>query len=111
MAIRTSGPTKRYGSPLALDGLALEVHPEEVYGYLGPNGAGKTTTIRLLLGLHRPTAGRATLFGVDAWRDPVTAHRRVAYVAGEPFLWPSLTAAETLEFLARLHGQTDKAYR
>ena len=82
-----------------------------MYGYLGPNGAGKTTTIRLLLGLHRPTAGHAALFGVDAWRDPVTAHRRVAYVAGEPALWPSLTGAETLHFLARLHGRIDETYR
>jgi ABC-2 type transport system ATP-binding protein len=82
-----------------------------VYGYLGPNGSGKTTTIRLLLGLHRPSDGRAELFGVDAWGDPVRAHRRVAYVAGEPFLWPSLTSAETFEFLARLHRGTDVAYR
>jgi ABC-2 type transport system ATP-binding protein len=66
--------TKRYGARLALDGLDLTVREGEVYGYLGPNGAGKTTTIRLLLGLHRPSSGRAELFGVDAWRDPVTAH-------------------------------------
>ena len=110
-AIYASGLTKRYGETLALDRLDLAIAPGEVYGYLGPNGAGKTTTIRLLLGLHRPTAGHATLFGVDAWRDPVTAHRRVAYVAGEPALWPSLTGAETLHFLARLHGQTDETYR
>jgi ABC-2 type transport system ATP-binding protein len=110
-AIRTSGLSKRYGDTLALDGLELDVREGEVYGYLGPNGAGKTTTIRLLLGLHRPTSGRAELFGVDAWRDPVTAHRRVAYVAGEPFLWPAMTTAETFEFLARLHGATDVAYR
>ena len=110
-AIRTEGLTKRYGSTLALDSLDLTVEPGEVYGYLGPNGAGKTTTIRLLLGLHRPTAGRAALFGIDAWRDPVAGHRRVAYVAGEPFLWPSLTAGDTLEFLARLHGDTDRGYR
>jgi ABC-2 type transport system ATP-binding protein len=82
-----------------------------VYGYLGPNGAGKTTTIRLLLGLHRPTSGRAQLFGTDSWNDPVSAHRRVAYVAGEPFLWPALTGAETLEFLGRLHGNVDRTYR
>jgi ABC-2 type transport system ATP-binding protein len=110
-AIHTEGLGKRYGETLALDALELNVQPGEVYGYLGPNGSGKTTTIRLLLGLHRPTAGRAELFGLDAWRDPVSAHRRVAYVAGEPFLWPALTAAETFEFLARLRGGVDETYR
>ncbi len=110
-AIHAEGLTKRYGETLALDGLDLSIEPGEVYGYLGPNGAGKTTTIHLLLGIHRPTRGRAELFGVDAWADPVEAHRRVAYVAGEPFLWPAMTGAETLEFLARLHGAADRAYR
>ena len=110
-AIHTDGLTKRYGDTLALDRLNMNVAKGEVYAYLGPNGAGKTTTIRLLLGLHRPTAGRAELFGIDAWGDPVEAHRHVAYVAGEPFLWPSLTGAETFEYLARLHGGTDVAYR
>lgn len=109
--IRAEGLTKRYGETLALDGLDLSIEPGEVYGYLGPNGAGKTTTIRLLLGIHRPTRGRAELFGIDAWADPVEAHRRVAYVSGEPFLWPGMTGAETIEFLARLHGGTDRAYR
>ncbi len=110
-AIHTEGLTKRYGETLALDSLDLSVREGEVYGYLGPNGAGKTTTIRLLLGLHRAGAGRAELFGIDSWRDPVGAHRRVAYVPGEPFLWPKMTSAETFEFLARLHGGTDAAYR
>jgi ABC-2 type transport system ATP-binding protein len=110
-AVHTEGLTKRYGETLALDALDLDVTPGEVYGCLGPNGAGKTTTIRLLLGLHRPTDGRAELFGIDAWRDPVAAHRRVAYVAGEPYLWPSLTGAETFELLARVRGGTDVAYR
>jgi ABC-2 type transport system ATP-binding protein len=110
-AIQADGLTKRYGDTLALDRLDLTVRPGEVYGYLGPNGSGKTTTIRLLLGLHRPSAGRAELFGIDAWRDPVAAHRRVAYVAGEPFLWPALTSTETFAYLARLHGSTDAAYR
>ena len=110
-AIRTVGLCKRYGDTVALDHLDLTVNAGEVYGYLGPNGAGKTTTIRLLLGLHRPSAGRGELFGLDAWGEPVKAHRRVAYVAGEPFLWPYLTGEETLEFLAKLHGNTDRGYR
>jgi ABC-2 type transport system ATP-binding protein len=111
LAISTQGLTKRYGATLALDQLDLSIQPGEIYGFLGPNGAGKTTTIRLLLGLHRPTSGSAHLFGVDATRDPMSAHRRVAYVAGEPFLWPGMTGAETLEYLARLRGGTDAAYR
>jgi polyether ionophore transport system ATP-binding protein len=110
-AIRTEGLTKRYGQTLALDALDLTLESGEVYGYLGPNGAGKTTTIRLLLALHRPSAGRAELFGIDAWADPVAAHRRLAYVAGEPSLWPALTGAEALAFLARLRGGADVAYR
>jgi ABC-2 type transport system ATP-binding protein len=109
--IHTEQLTKHYGETVALDALDLDVESGEVYGYLGPNGAGKTTTIRLLLGLHRPSGGRATLFGVDASNDPVRAHRRVAYVAGEPFLWPSMTSAETFELLAHLRGGTDVAYR
>ncbi len=110
-AIRAEGLTKRYGSTLALDALDLTIERGEIYGYLGPNGSGKTTTIRLLLGLHRPTTGRAELFGLDAWRQPVAAHRHVAYVAGEPYLWPALTSTETFAFLERLHGSTDAAYR
>lgn len=110
-AIRTEGLTKRYGSFTALDSLDLAVAPGEVYAFLGPNGSGKTTTIRLLLGLHRPTSGRAEIFGIDAWRDPVAVHRDVAYVAGEPSLWPALTGAETLAYLERLHGGVDAAYR
>jgi ABC-2 type transport system ATP-binding protein len=110
-AIHTTTLSKRYGDTLALDSLDLTVHEGEVYGYLGPNGAGKTTTIRLLLGLHRASSGQAELFGLDVETDAVAAHRRVAYVAGEPALWPALTAEETLDFLARLHGGIDVSYR
>jgi len=110
-AIVATGLTKRYGETLALAELDLVVRTGEVYGFLGPNGSGKTTTIRCLLGLHRPTAGSAALFGVDAWRDAVRAHRRVAYVAGEPSLWPQLTTEETLDFLAQVRGGVDVEYR
>jgi polyether ionophore transport system ATP-binding protein len=111
LAIRASGLSKRYGATLALDGLDLAIPAGEVYGYLGPNGAGKTTTIRLVLGLQRPSEGSAAIFGVDAWSDPVRAHHRVAFVAGEPMLWPALTGRECLEFLARVRGGVDTAYR
>jgi len=110
-AIRTEGLTKRYGDATALDHLDLEVAQGEVVGYLGPNGAGKTTTIRLLLGLIHPTAGRGEIFGLDCQQRSVEVHRRLAYVAGEANLWPSLTGAETLHLLGQVHGQVDQAYR
>jgi ABC-2 type transport system ATP-binding protein len=110
-AIRTKDLSKSFGDTRALVSLNLEVPEGEVIGYLGPNGAGKTTTIRLLLGLIRPTSGRAEIFGVDCQADPVEAHRRVAYVPGEVNLWPSLTGEETLHLLGRVHGYVDIAYR
>jgi polyether ionophore transport system ATP-binding protein len=110
-ALRTAGLSKRFGNVEALRPLDLEVAPGEVLGYLGPNGAGKTTTIRLVLGLLRPTAGRAEIFGLDSQRRAVEAHRRLAYVPGETSLWPGLTGAETLHLLGKVHGSVDTAYR
>jgi ABC-2 type transport system ATP-binding protein len=109
--VRTEKLSKRYGSTDALVDLDLEVEDGEVFGYLGPNGAGKTTTIRLLLGLAHPSSGRAELFGLDARRDVVEAHRRLAYVPGEASLWPNLTGAETLHLLGAAHGRVDARYR
>src|SRR4051795_4361963 len=105
------GLTKRYGTVNALDNLTLSVEEGEVFGFLGPNGAGKTTTIRLLVGLLRPTAGRATVFGLDARADAVAIHRRLASVPGDAALWPSLTGEETLHLFAQLHGYVDETYR
>ena len=89
-ALRTVGLSKRFGSVEALRPLDLEVAVGEVLGYLGPNGAGKTTTIRLLLGLLRPTDGRAEIFGLDAGIATVAAHRAPRVRAGrdEPVARP-----------------------
>jgi ABC-2 type transport system ATP-binding protein len=103
--------TKRYGQTVALDALDLEITPGEVFGYLGPNGAGKSTTIALLLGLIRPTSGRARIFDLDVRRDAPAIHRRVAYVPSEANLWPALTGAEALRFMGNIHGSVDHGYR
>ena len=91
-ALRTGNLTKGYGRLLALDDLDLTVPAGEVFGFLGPNGAGKSTTIRILLGLVRPSAGRAWVFDTDAadvaaaganvgepaWRMPISESHREA---------------------------------
>lgn len=109
--LRTHGLTKKYGKFTALDNLDLEVKKGEVLGYLGPNGAGKTTTIRLVLGLIKPTVGTAEIFGLDSQHQMVDAHKHLAYVPGEASLWPTLTGAETLHLLNKIHGKVDKKYQ
>lgn len=93
--------TRRYGSFPALEEVSLSVRPGEVIGLLGGNGAGKTTLMRILLGLEAPSAGSATLFGAH---PSLETRRRIGYVAQGLGLYPSLSAAENLEFFASVHG-------
>jgi ABC-2 type transport system ATP-binding protein len=103
--------TKRYGDLTALDGFSLDIAEAEIVGLLGPNGAGKTTTLRTLLGLLRPSGGRAEIFGIDAWTDPVEAHRHLAFIPGEFAVWPQLTGGQILDLLGTVSGGYDPAYR
>ena len=102
--IRTQGLTKTFGPTRALADLDLEVRAGEVFGYLGPNGAGKTTTIRLLMGMLRPTAGRAEVGGRDVWRESVAVHRQVGYLPGEPVLYPKLTGRQHVDYFLHLRN-------
>ena len=86
----------------ALDALSLEIRRGEVFGLLGPNGSGKTTTIRLLLGLLRPTSGRATIAGFDCWRESLEVRRLISYLPGELRLYGSMTGRGVLELLCDL---------
>jgi ABC-2 type transport system ATP-binding protein len=104
------GLTKKYGDFTAVRDLSLEIHQGEVFGFLGPNGAGKTTTIRTILDLIRPTAGRATIAGLDSRRDSVEIRRHVGYLPGELALYPALTGKETLTYFANLRGGIDWAW-
>ncbi|MBJ7348443.1 MAG: ABC transporter ATP-binding protein [Thermoleophilaceae bacterium] len=100
--IETTSLSKAFGKHVALDSLSIAVEPGEVFGFLGPNGAGKTTTIRILLGLLRPTAGGALVFGLDAWRDSVAIHRRVGNLPGDFAFNDSLTGSEIMRLFSRL---------
>jgi polyether ionophore transport system ATP-binding protein len=110
VAIRIDSLTKRFGAIVAVDDLSLSVPTGEIFGFLGPNGAGKSTTIRMLLGLIRPSAGSAHVFGVPA-SDVRRAHRHLAYVPADVALWPSLTGAEILELLGNVGPSLDVDYR
>nr|WP_220458041.1 ATP-binding cassette domain-containing protein [Actinotalea sp. JY-7876] len=96
-AVRTVGLTKRFRSgQVAVDGIDLEVPRGSVYGFLGPNGSGKTTTIRMLLGLVRPTGGRAWLLGAPMPDGAAAVLPRVGVLVEGPAFQPYLGGAANL---------------
>jgi ABC-2 type transport system ATP-binding protein len=98
LAICTTGLTKTYGETCAVDGLTLNVPRGAIYGFLGRNGAGKTSTIKMLLGLTRPTAGAARVFGMDVSAERISILQRTAFVSERKTLYPSMTATELVRF-------------
>ena len=94
----------------AVDQLNLSVNQGEIFGYLGPNGAGKTTTIRMLLDLIRPTAGRASLLGMDAQADSLAIKRRIGFLPAELALWKSQKSIEVVKYVGRIRGGVDMHY-
>jgi ABC-2 type transport system ATP-binding protein len=110
IAIHTAGLTKHYGDVHALVDLDLDVRAGEVFGYLGPNGAGKTTTIRTILDEIRPTAGRASILGMDTHEQSVEIRRHIGYVPGDLALYPELTGRDIVTYFANLRGGVDWSY-
>jgi ABC-type multidrug transport system ATPase subunit len=105
--VTTEHLTKRYGDRLAVDSVSLTVRRGEVYGFLGPNGAGKTTTLRMLLGLVRPSSGRATVLGAPPGTPSATAG--VGALVEGPGFYPYLSGRDNLRVLARYRRLRESA--
>jgi ABC-2 type transport system ATP-binding protein len=103
-AVWAQGLVRKFGKSTAVDGLDLAIRPGEFYGLLGQNGAGKTTTIRMIVGLLRPTEGRAGIGSHDTWRQPLEVKRRIGVLPEEFNLYERLTGAELLDFSAAMHN-------
>lgn len=102
--METRGLTRNFGEFRAVDAIDLAVPAGSLYGFLGPNGAGKSTTIKCLTGLLRPSGGTIRILGIDPIADPVAVKRRIGVVPEDLALFDRLTAGETLEFVAQVHG-------
>lgn len=105
--ITTAGLTKYFGKVCAVNDVSLHVREGEIYGFLGLNGAGKTTTIRMLLGMIKPTAGAAYLYGQQARPNAHQLWNRVGYLVEIPYSYPDLTVKENLEIVRRLRFISD----
>ena len=101
--------TRRFGEFVAVDSVSFEVAAGEIVGYVGPNGSGKTTTIRMLLGLLRPSSGRATVLGYDVVRQCEEIRARSGYMSQKFAIYDDLTVWENLRFYAGVYGIKDKA--
>lgn len=103
--ISTRNLSKTYGRRIGVQAVDLNVDEGTIFGFLGPNGAGKTTLIRLLLGFLRPTAGEASVFGLDCWRGSHVIKRDVGYLPGDlrPYPWMSVTSAVAVS--CRIRGR------
>jgi ABC-2 type transport system ATP-binding protein len=96
--------TKRYGGVTAVDDVSFRVERGEILGFLGPNGAGKTTTMRILTGYMPATEGKAIVAGFDVFEQPLEAKKRTGYLPETPPLYPDMSVAEYLAFVAKIKG-------
>jgi ABC-2 type transport system ATP-binding protein len=104
VAIETSGLSKKFRRRVAVQPLDLVVPKGSLFGYLGPNGAGKTTTIRMLLGLARPSAGKAQVLGRPVPRGLGAVRRQIGSVLENPAFYPRKSARANMKIFARIAG-------
>ncbi len=101
-AIQTDHLTRDFESVRAVDQITFEVDSGSLFGFLGPNGSGKTTTIRLLLGLLEPSEGKSSVLGFDSLNEGHKVRENCGALLEHTGLYERLTAAENLEFYARV---------
>ena len=106
--VEIRGLRKQFGSVEVLQGVELAIERGTIVGYIGPNGAGKSTTVKILVGLLGDYQGEVRVAGIDPAADPVELRRRIGYVPENAVLYESLTLAEYLLFIGRLHGLEDR---
>jgi ABC-2 type transport system ATP-binding protein len=106
VAIAVDHLSRRFGQFVAVDDVTFDVRRGEVFGFLGANGAGKSTTIRMLCGLLTPSAGRASVDGIDVGREPEAVKRRIGYMSQRFSLYELLTVDQNVRFYAGLYGLT-----
>jgi len=107
-SVVVQGLTKKFGDFVAVNNVSFETRKGEIFGFLGPNGAGKSTTIRILCGLLLPTAGRASVAGLDVMKEAEKIRQRIGYMSQKFSLYNDLRVTENLRFFAGLYSVPNK---
>jgi drug efflux transport system ATP-binding protein len=103
-AITTDKLTKRFGGFIAVNEISFEVDKGEIFGFLGANGAGKTTAMRMLIGLSKPTAGKASVAGFDVYRQTEKIKKSIGYMSQKFSLYEDLSVQENINLFGGIYG-------
>ena len=102
--IEAQGLTKVFGDFKAVNDISFEVAKGEIFGFLGANGAGKTTAIKMLIGISRPTSGKATVAGFDVYSETESIKKNIGYMSQKFALYDDLTVKENITFFGGIYG-------
>lgn len=109
--IITEGLTKKFGDFTAVDHISFDVNKGEIFGFLGANGAGKTTAMKLLIGIWKPTSGKAHVAGFDVYRENEQIKKNIGYMSQRFSLYEDLSVIENIRFFSGIYGLSNKAIK
>ena len=107
-AIQVEGLTKIFGDFVAVNAITFDVENGEIFGFLGANGAGKTTAMKMLIGISRPTSGKANVAGFDVFTHADDIKKNIGYMSQKFALYDDLTVIENITFFGGIYGLTRK---
>jgi len=100
--------TKTFGTFTAVKGISFDVYKGEIFGFLGANGAGKTTAIKMLIGISKPSSGKAVVAGYDVVENTESVKKSIGYMSQKFSLYDDLTIKENITFFGGIYGLSRK---
>lgn len=108
IVIRTDKLTKKFGDFIAVNKVTFEVKQGEIFGFLGANGAGKTTAMKMLIGISKPSSGKAEVAGYDVYKQTEQIKKSIGYMSQKFSLYEDLTIKENIQLFSGIYGLTDE---
>lgn len=107
IVIQTENLTKKFGDFTAVNQITFNVRKGEIFGFLGANGAGKTTAIKMLIGISKPSSGKARVAGYDVYKETEKIKKSIGYMSQKFSLYEDLTIKENIQLFGGIYGLSD----